>query len=208
MRFSNQRNCSEATAGNRRGRLVHAAPAGEVGRGPRAFTLIEMILVMALLMVVLGVAFPSLQHFFRGRNLDSEARRFLSLTRYGRSRAISEGVPMTLWMDINRRMYGLQAQTGYMDTDSNAVSFTVGEGLELRAELPVVTFLTQSNLWTQMTRTVPSLPTIRFLPDGLISENSPSRIFIRQGQDEGIWIEQSATRQSYEIQTSHTFKRR
>ncbi len=56
----------------------------------RAFTLIELILVMALLLIVIGVALPSLKRFFHGRNLDSEARRFLSLTRYGQSRAVSE----------------------------------------------------------------------------------------------------------------------
>ena len=36
---------------------------------------------------------------FRGRNLDNEARQFLSLTRYGQSRAISEGVPVELWIN-------------------------------------------------------------------------------------------------------------
>src|SRR6266540_3620386 len=56
----------------------------------RAFTLIELLLVMALLLLVFGVTLPSLKGFFRGRNLDSEARRFLSLTRYGQSRAVSE----------------------------------------------------------------------------------------------------------------------
>ncbi len=63
-----------------------------------AFTLIELILVMAMLAIVISVALPSLKGFFRGRNLDSEARRFLSLTRYGQSRAVSEGVPMVLWI--------------------------------------------------------------------------------------------------------------
>jgi type II secretion system protein H len=62
----------------------------------RAFTLIELILVMTILLVVMAVAFPSLRGFFRGRNLDSEARRILALTRYGQSRAVAEGVPVVL----------------------------------------------------------------------------------------------------------------
>jgi len=45
----------------------------------QAFTLIELMLVMAILLIVLAVSFPSLRGFFRGRNLDNEARRFLSL---------------------------------------------------------------------------------------------------------------------------------
>ena len=53
----------------------------------RAFTLIELVLVMTLLVVVVAIAAPSLAGFFRGRALDAEARRLLSLTRQGQSRA-------------------------------------------------------------------------------------------------------------------------
>ena len=67
-------------------------------RGRGGFTLIELILVMAVLAIVLAIIAPSLGNFFRGRTLDSEARRFVSLTRYAESRAVSEGSPMLLWM--------------------------------------------------------------------------------------------------------------
>ena len=50
-----------------------------------AFTLIELILVMTIMIVMISIVFPSLKGFFRGRNLDNEARRFLSLTRYGQA---------------------------------------------------------------------------------------------------------------------------
>src|SRR5437773_996832 len=102
------------------------------------FTLIELILVMALLLIVVGVALPSLKSFFRGRNLDSEARRFLSLTRYGQSRAVSEGVPMVLWMDPRRGAYGLQQQAGYTDGDSNAVRFVLSEDTRVEVQMPAV----------------------------------------------------------------------
>src|SRR5207249_2115896 len=72
------------------------SPRLRVSASPRlpftcAFTLIELILVMALLAIVLAVSAPALSTFFQGRTLDSEVRRFLSLTRYGQSRAVSEG---------------------------------------------------------------------------------------------------------------------
>src|SRR6185295_17263880 len=86
----------------------HALPSPK----PRAFTLIELMLVMAMLLIVLAVSFPSLRGFFRGRNLDNEARRFLALTRYAHNRAVSEGYPMVLWIDANQGTYGMQAQTG------------------------------------------------------------------------------------------------
>ena len=170
----------------------------------RAFTLIELILVMALLLIVIGVALPSLKGFFRGRNLDSEARRFLSLTRYAQSRAVSEGVPMVLWIDARQKAYGLQAQTGYADTDTNAVRFTLDKDLQVEAVTPQVAWMTQSNLWTQSVRPVGSLPTIRFQPDGFISETSPDQVVFRQNADDPIWIAAGTNRLKYEIQAGHT----
>src|ERR1041385_1056727 len=119
---------------------------GERLRG-RAFTLIELMIVMALLLIVVSVAFPSLKNFFRGRNLDSEARRVLSLTRYAQSRAISEGVPMVLWIDARQRTYGLQAQTGYTVTDSKAIEYDLAEGLEIEvsAPPPMISTVSQPN---------------------------------------------------------------
>jgi type II secretion system protein H len=173
-------------------------------RSDSAFTLIELILVMAMLAIVISVALPSLKGFFRGRNLDSEARRFLSLTRYGQSRAVSEGVPMVLWIDTRQKSYGLQAQTGYADTDTNAVQFNLDKDLQVEAVTPQLASLTQSNLWTQSAPPVGSLPTIRFQPDGFISETSPDQIVFRQGADEPIWIAESTNRLKYEIQASHS----
>src|SRR5687767_2693361 len=83
-------------------------PVAQPGRA--AFTLIELILVMTILIVVLSVSGPSLVSFFKGRTLDSEARRFLALTRYGQSRAISEGVPISLWIDPKEKKYGLEIE--------------------------------------------------------------------------------------------------
>src|SRR6184192_239420 len=66
-----------------------------------AFTLIELILVMTILTIAISVTAPALANFFRGRSLDSEARRLLALTRQGQSRAVSEGLPMELWIDAS-----------------------------------------------------------------------------------------------------------
>jgi type II secretion system protein H len=164
------------------------------------FTLIELILVMAMLSIVISVALPSLKGFFRGRNLDSEARRFLSLTHYGQSRAVSEGLPMVLWIDARQNTYGLQTQAGYMDADTNAVEFTVDKDLQIEALTPQVVSLTQSNLWTQSAPAVGATPMIRFQPDGFIGETSPEQIVFRQGANDAIWIAQSTNRLTYEIQ--------
>jgi type II secretion system protein H len=166
-------------------------------RRAAAFTLIELILVMAMLVIVLGVSFPTLKKFFQGRDIDSEARRFLSLTHYGRSRAISEGVPVVLWIDAKGKSYGLQIQTGYTESDSNAVQYALSEKLEVEARLPM-------RVSPQRSRpSVPGLanaPTIRFMPDGTIGEASPDQIVLRQGGEDAVWIVENTNRLSYAIQ--------
>ena len=170
-------------------------------RHAQAFTLIELTLVMALLLIVFGVALPSLKGFFRGRSLDSEARRFLSLTRYGQSRAVAEGVPMVLWIDTRRGTYGLQQQAGYTDGDSNAVQFALSDDTRIEVQIPAAALAT-SRLNLSVAG-VGNLPMIRFTPDEFIGENSPERIGFRQGQNDAIWIVESTNRLKYEMQANY-----
>src|SRR5258708_17615444 len=87
-----------------------------------AFTLIELILVMTILAIAVSITAPALANFFRGRILDSEARRLLGLTHQGQSRAVSEGVPMDLWLDSAQNTYGLEAEPSFEPTDAKAVN--------------------------------------------------------------------------------------
>jgi type II secretion system protein H len=169
-----------------------------------AFTLIELVLVMALLAIVLAVAFPSLTHFFRGRNIEAEARRFLSLTHYGQSRAVSEGVPMVLWIDTRQRTFGLEAATGYVETDTKAVEFTLDKDVQVEISVPRV--LVRSTQLDQSARATANTPMIRFSPDGFISETSPDFIVFRDERDKGdagIALAPNATHLSYEIQANY-----
>jgi prepilin-type N-terminal cleavage/methylation domain-containing protein len=158
-------------------------------RRPRGFTLIELILVMALLTIVIGLVAPKLSRFFRGRTQDSEAGRFLSLTHYGQSRAVSEGVPMTLWIDAKNRAYGLQQETGYTDGDRKAVDFTLDKALQIEVASGVKPAGPGRNL-----------PAIRFMPDGTVGNTSVTGVSIREGDTQPIWIVQAANGLSYEIQ--------
>ena len=169
--------------------------------GPRAFTLIELILVMALLVIVIAVASPSLSRFMRGRTLDSEARRFVSLTRYGQSRAVSEGVPVVLWINTRQGSYGLRQEAGYFEQDAKAVDFLLGKDLRLEvAGLPAqLGPLAQARATRQ---TDPNTPMLRFPPDGFIDETSPQSVVIRDQSGESIWITQSRNRLNYEIHTN------
>ena len=105
----------------------------------RAFTLIELILVMALLTVVISLTAPKLSRFFHGRTLDSEARRLLALTRSGQSRAVSEGLPMNLWVDADKGEFGLEAEPSFETSDPRAVEFALDSGLKIEVVRQIVT---------------------------------------------------------------------
>jgi Tfp pilus assembly protein FimT len=170
-------------------------PNGD-SRGSPAFTLFELILVMALLMIVIGVAMPSLKNFFRGRYLDDEARRFLSLTRYGQSESISDGVPVELWINVKNGSYGLRVQSGYTESQSHERTFTVDKTVQVLLTASPST-LTQSNYWTQTTPG--SLPTIRFQPDGFIGDMSPQNLIFRQEPADQIRVTENSNHMRYEI---------
>src|SRR5580765_4940142 len=78
--------------------------------GGGGFTLIELIFVLALLAISALFVASSMGSFFRGRALNFEARRLLSLTHYAQSRAVSEGVPVILWINPADSTYGLTIQ--------------------------------------------------------------------------------------------------
>ena len=95
------------------------------------FTLIEMIVVMALLTIIALISAPSLSRFFRGNEVLDEARQFLALTRYARAQAVSTGLPMVFWVDSRQQQYGLRPQLGYeLETDEN-IGFDLPEDIEI-----------------------------------------------------------------------------
>jgi type II secretion system protein H len=166
-----------------------------------AFTLVEMVLVITIMTILLSLVFPSLKGFFRGRNLDNEARRFLSLTRYGQSRAISEGVPVELWINPRQGSYGLQALSGYSETQTNPMIFNLDETIKISFSAPR-SILLRSNYWTQASGQFGAVTKIRFQPDGFISDTSPEKIFLKQGNDSQILVAEAPSHLRYEIQTT------
>ncbi len=172
------------------------------------FTLIELILVMSILTVAVSVTAPALANFFRGRSLDSEARRLLALTRLGQSRAVSEGIPMELWIDGPNKQFGVEAEPSYETTDAKAVEFTLDNDMQLEAVDTGVRRATTGRFTPGasgivLTKTVLSrhsdLPRIRFLPDGSIADNSPQKICLTGRDGFSIWLLQNPNGSSYEL---------
>lgn len=186
--------------------------AGSGRRHKRAFTLIEFILVMALLAVVMAMAAPSLSNFFRGRKLESEARRFVALTRYAQNRAVSDGLPMILWVDRTEGTYGLREQDRYsVETIQVESPWYDRKGYGV-VETREPDLRLAENLRFELAdngRTNGRIVTIRFLPDGAVDETSLRALLIeRESRQSGgigsprskaIWIAKSLDQSRYEI---------
>ena len=154
-----------------------------------AFTLIELILVLALLVIITSIAVPAMSRFIRGRALDSEARRLSALMHAGQSRAVSEGIPMMLWVDEKAGAYGLEAETSGQNGDTKAENLTVDSTLQIAV----------LNVGTGAQTTFKNLPAIRFLADGTVDETSPQTLELQDSAGVARWLVETKTRTGYEV---------
>jgi type II secretion system protein H len=159
----------------------------------RGFTLIELILILALLVIITSLAAPATANFIRGRALDSEARRLFALTHIAQSRAVSEGVPMMLWVDQKNGAYGISAEMagkpGSKKSDPQA------EDLKLDSTLQIAAL----NVGSGAPTTFNNLPAMKFLPDGTVDENSPQTVQLGDSAGFMRWLLLNKTRTGYEV---------
>ena len=171
--------------------MILATGNPDIRRKRCAFTLVEMILVMVLLVVAVSLVAPRMSGFTRGRALDSEARRLFALMHAGQNRAVSEGMPMVLWLDEKNDGYGLEEETPAQKGDPDAENFSADQNVQVA--VPNV------NGSATMFK---NLPAIRFLADGTVDENSPQTIKLTGSGGDAIWLLESADRRGYEISDS------
>ena len=158
----------------------------------RAFTLIELVLVLALLVVITSLAAPAMANFIRGRALDSESRRLFSLMHAAQSRAVSEGMPMVLWVDEKNGAYGFQEETTGKAGDPKAENLTLDSTLQIAVLNVGMSAPTMFN----------NLPAIRFLADGTVDESSPQTLQLTDSAGVSRWLIESRTHTGYEISDS------
>lgn len=125
--------------------------------GQRGFTLLEMLLVLAIMAMVLAVAPPLLSAAMPGLQLKGSARSIAAALRQARSKAITEGRATTLDVDLEQR----QAQ---VDGSGNSVS--IPSSIEI-----VLTTADQELTDEQHGR-------IRFYPDGT---STGGRVALKHG---------------------------
>jgi len=154
-----------------------------------AFTLIELILVLALLVIMTSLAVPPMAKFIRGRALDSEAMRLMALMHAAQSRAVSEGAPMMFWVDEKGGAYGVSAETSGQNGDAKAEQLT----------LDSVVAIAVANLGTGSPTTFNNLPAIKFMPDGTIDEDSPQTLVLTDADGFSRQLTETKARTGYEV---------
>ena len=141
------------------------------GSGNRGITLLELILVLAILCILTGIIAPHMSGFAEGRRFVSEWNHLQDMVRYARSEAIARSVTVEIGFNQEEGTYGI--------TKNNS-------GLK---NLPVE--FTTHNLPNKLAFDFPDSATrednriaIRFLPDGTVDEDSPEKIELaEQGGD-------------------------
>jgi type II secretion system protein H len=155
----------------------------------RAFTLIELIFVLALLVIVTSIVVPDMSRFVRGRALDSESTRIIALMHVAQSRAVSEGMPVMLWINAAQGQYGVSEETSGPNGDPQA------EQLNLDGTVKIAVM----NGGTGAQTMFKNMPAIRFLPDGTIDENSPHTVQLTDEDGFARSLVELPTRTGYEI---------
>lgn len=142
-------------------------------------TLIELMVVLAILGATLALFAPKFAQFFAGRALEEETRRLLGLTRYGVSQAISTGAPQELWVDMASGTYGLSPAPGYEFEEKMPLVFYLPENIIFDEEEENAESFFDEESSSPFTAEredsrdgIERTPMIMFWPDGMIDEYS------------------------------------
>ena len=168
--------------------------AGSVEARRDAFTLIELILVLALLVIITSIAAPAMTRFVRGRALDTEARRLVALMHLAQSRAVSEGMPMMLWVNEKANTYGVTAETSGQNVQNAQSGDAKAE--EVRVDSTLVIAVQNAGVTPIQFN---HLPAIRFLADGTVDEGSPQGLQLTDADGFARLITETSLRTGYEV---------
>lgn len=138
------------------------------------FTLIELIMVMVVLTAVMTIVAPSLNKFFRGTIINDEARRILGVTQLARQEAISTGMPMQVWFDLENQWFGIRELSGLSASSGNQLSReALGGPYFYQLDAKLVMELDRN------TSINPSMPSIVYHPDGQLDLTSLPGFYLK-----------------------------
>ncbi len=156
-------------------------------RASPAFSLVELLLVMAILTILMAVIAPALSHSLRGRKLEDEASRFIALTEYARDEAISQGAPMIIWINGATQSYGLDPKNSYSDTTVHK-KFDAGQDVTFDVAV----------------QSADNTTVAEFGPDGLPTPSSAPSVRLHDRSGAAIVIVQKTDGSGYAVADNNT----
>lgn len=161
--------------------MAHTAGTAVLRPVRRAFTLIELILVMAVIASVLALSAPVLRGFFASRQAADTAAHMLALTRWARSHAVTRGQTCRLIIDDQAGQYWLAVQEGsaYVTLEGElARRFHLPEGVSVAVEAAAYEPVPRSDGGSSLLS--------QAMQGGLLSRSGSS-------QEDGLWGGQDVT---------------
>lgn len=160
---------------------------------------------MALLVTLAAVAVPMLARSMRGHNLDGQADRLLALTEYGRDEAVSQGIPMVMWIDVDGSRFGVDAKPGYGSVGENARAReyalqddahfdALGQGM-----VPSLPSAQGQSTGVASGGTHGGVIVAEFAPDGTLDPGSLPSVRVVDRAGESLTVSQTSDAYGYEI---------
>jgi type II secretion system protein H len=150
-----------------------------------AFTLIEFIVVMALLASLMAVVAPRISGSVRQRHLDQEAGRLVALTEFGRNEAMSRGVPMVIWIDMETSRFGVEPKSGFAAQLDRHLEYRLPEEIRFEMGREVLARGGQG--------------AIEFAPDGFLETSSVEEVWLRDLRGESRIVARMTNGWGYEV---------
>src|SRR5256885_17263591 len=103
-----------------------SAPPRSAGCRP-AYTLLEIVLVMAILVILASMVYPSFEAMYDDQKLTDGATKVRAAWAAARSRAINEGRPYRFAAMIGKGNYRVAPESGDFWTGSDAAATAAGD---------------------------------------------------------------------------------
>jgi type II secretion system protein H len=155
-------------------------------QGVPGFTLVELIIVMALLAIVAALSAPLLSNSLRQRNLEDEATRLLAMTEYARDEATSQGIPMIISFDQRNQIIAVEPKAGYEGDERRVREFSLGPDIQLAVQ-------------DRAAKKRSNAEVAEFTPEGVPSLESAEILELRNRYNGVISVVRTPDRWGYEI---------
>jgi type II secretory pathway pseudopilin PulG len=147
--------------------------------------LLELIVVMVILAIMLALVAPSLSSSLRAHHLEEAGVQLLAVTEYGRDQAISQGVPVDVWVNPANGQYGAYPKPGFPGDPGRSKQYTLEPDLHFDAT---------GSIGGQV------LIAAEFEPDGTLDPSATPKLRIVDRWNGSVSVTETADGYGYEVQ--------